>query len=363
MRLNSMWVSGLALAAALGSVAQAADHREAITINEFPSGDLNDIYVFEGERPSRIVLIMTVNPIADPDFAGSYTFSPDILYRFSISNTGDSRPEINIDFTFTPVAGGVQTFTAFTPAGRITGQTTSPTVLSTTPNAPVITEQNGVTIFAGPRDDPFFFDGTGFQRVLNGGSFRGIDSFASFNVSAIVMELPLRLLRGGETGPIEVTGVTYSTFQSDSQADLDAPSRRRAGVEYFQLDRTGVPAVSTALVPGAQRNAFNYAPIRGDGDFFAGIDFTDVIVNSLTNTFGTSAENIAILASVAVPDTLKYDPSAADGFPNGRQPEDDVADVLLSLILNDPAAGDGVDANDRPFLTAFPYLGEPQQAQ
>ena len=364
MRRASSSAATLFAAIAFGSAAFAADHREAVTIQEFPAADLNDIYVFEAPgNPSRIVLMMTVNPVGDPDFATSYNFSPDVLYRFSISNRGDSRPEVNIDFTFSPVVGGAQTFTAFTPRGRVTGDVTRPTVVSTTPNPPVVTTKNRMSIFAGPRDDPFFFDSPGFNRVLNGGAFRGVDGFAGINVSAIVIELPLRFIRQGQGGPIEVTGVTYTRFKSASQEALNAPMRRRAGVQYFQIDRTGVPAVATVLIPGSQRDAFNYAPIRRDSDFFAGIDFTASIVNTLMNTFNTPGENIEILASIAVPDTLKYNPREPDGFPNGRRPQDDVVDTLLSLVLDNPAASDGVDANDRPFLTTFPYLAEPQQAE
>src|SRR5262249_58530130 len=66
------------------------------------------------------------------------------------------------------------------------------------------------------------------------------------------------------------------------------------------------------------------------------------------------------------------------GFPNGRRLEDDVVDIdlrafaegygsflnsLLGLPNRTPnnLLGDGVDANDKPFLTTFPYLASPHQ--
>lgn len=341
--------------------AYAADHLEARGVQETPTADINDIYAFRSpSQPSRVVLIMTVNPLSDPDFAGTYAFSPDVLYRFSISNAGGSQPELNIDFLFEPVVGGVQTYTAFTPVGRITGQTTAPTTAAQ-PNAPLSTRQDGVRIFAGPRDDPFFFDNVGFSRFLNGGDFRGVDGFGEFNVSAIVIELPRRLLRGEDGGSaIEVTGVSYTAAQSSLQADLGAPTRRRAGRTFFQADRMGVPGLASVLVPLDQRDAFNFAPIQDGGDAFAGIDFTSVIVSSLQGLGATQA-NIDILASVAVPDTLKIDLSQPSGFPNGRRPQDDVIDTLLSLILDNPSASDLVDANDARFRNQFPYLAPPQQ--
>jgi hypothetical protein len=56
------------------------------------------------------------------------------------------------------------------------------------------------------------------------------------------------------------------------------------------------------------------------------------------------------------------------GFPNGRRLEDDTVDVALRVVLgvlleeHEPIAetiGDGVDANDVPFLEAFPYVAYP----
>ena len=66
------------------------------------------------------------------------------------------------------------------------------------------------------------------------------------------------------------------------------------------------------------------------------------------------------------------------GFPNGRRLLDDVTDIelralvegygpTLNAVLGVPnrtpnnLLGDGVDANDTPFLSAFPYIGTPHQ--
>jgi hypothetical protein len=66
------------------------------------------------------------------------------------------------------------------------------------------------------------------------------------------------------------------------------------------------------------------------------------------------------------------------GFPNGRRLLDDVVDIevraliegygpTLNAVLGVPnrspnnMIGDGVDANDLPFLSAFPYIGTPHQ--
>ena len=56
------------------------------------------------------------------------------------------------------------------------------------------------------------------------------------------------------------------------------------------------------------------------------------------------------------------------GFPNGRRLTDDVVDIELRVVegillpppdKRDVPLGDGVDRNDKPFLSAFPYLAAP----
>jgi hypothetical protein len=347
----------LSLAFAAGP-APAADHREAPTINRLPTADINDIYAFRNpSRSSRLVLVMTVNPLSVPDFAGSYAFSPDVLYRFEIDNNGDARGDRRIDVTFSALAAGAQTFTARFPGRlRVTGAATRPTV-GTTPNPPVIVKAGPPTdikVFAGPRDDPFFFDAVGFNRTLAGtGTFRGINSFGGFNVSAIVVELPVNMVKG-PGNRLQITGFTYHR-----NGTFDAPPRTPRttvdGVNYVQVERVGNPVVNTVLIPGLLKDAFNYGLPRNDAR-----NFGQVILASL-NAFGTSPANIAILANVALPDTLKLNLAQADGFPNGRRLQDDVIDTLLTLITNGALTGDGVGADDSAFLATFPYLAAPRQ--
>jgi hypothetical protein len=108
-----------------------------------------------------------------------------------------------------------------------------------------------------------------------------------------------------------------------------------------------------------KKDLFNLAVPKDDGALFAA-DFVDKLQH-----LGTNATNIGILASVAVPDTLKFDPAMPSHFPNGRALADDVIDTLLFFIFNQPAdastASDGVPKNDVDFLTTFPYLAPPHQ--
>ena len=63
--------------------------------------------------------------------------------------------------------------------------------------------------------------------------------------------------------------------------------------------------------------------------------------------------------------------ATSPGFPNGRRLGDDVVDIALRAMAGatplTPAfntginaqLGDGVAANDKPFLTAFPFVATP----
>jgi hypothetical protein len=71
---------------------------------------------------------------------------------------------------------------------------------------------NGTRIFAGPRDDPFFFDLARFKEIIAGTApgFNnpGSDTFAGTNVMSIVVEVPKSLLGSGAA--ISMWGETKS---------------------------------------------------------------------------------------------------------------------------------------------------------
>jgi len=90
--------------------------------------------------------------------------------------------------------------------------------------------------------------------------------------------------------------------------------------------------------------------------------------------------NTSIAPSAAVGAGNRLGVLAGDlaGFPNGRRLEDDVVDIelrafaqgygaFLHTVLGLPnkspnnLLGDGVDANDKPFLAHFPYVAPPHQ--
>jgi hypothetical protein len=326
------------------SAAWASDHHDAPLVFEFLPGDISDLYVFRSpERQHKLVLVLTVNPAAVPAFAEAYVFSQELLYRLAVDSDGDAVADREISFAFTPIADGPQTVTITLPDGTvIEGEATAPTVEEDGPNPPVVIEDPwvpGVRAFAGPRDDPFFFDAVGYERMLNGGDFTGTNTFAGLNVSAIVIELPIGLLADGSQ---QLAFSAFTSYRPDEGAIEDT------------LDRVGNPFVLGALIPFDQRDAFNSGLPENDA-----ADFEAVVLDTLAD-MGASSADAAELTSFAVPDTLKLDLRQEIGYPNGRLLTDDVIDRLLPLIFGAPTS-DGVDANDKPFLDTFPYLAPPHQ--
>src|SRR5262249_40951680 len=116
---------------------------------------------------------------------------------------------------------------------------------------------SGVSFFAGLTDDPFFFDIVGFNRFV--GSIlahtpdpsqlnRGRDSFAGYNIHMIALSVPASMLRGRPNN--HVIGVSGATLRKQKQNE-DSEGNNNP---FVQVDRMGVPAVNTALIPFARKN-------------------------------------------------------------------------------------------------------------
>ena len=127
----------------------------------------------------------------------------------------------------------------------------------------------------------------------------------------------------------------------------------------------GNPAVNTALIPAAMKDAFNFGQPKNDPS-----DFATVILDQIASLDAkfcplhpmdckTPNPNIPLLASVAVPDVLRFASQQPDGYPNGRQLADRTTDILISLILQLPGFSDGT--NVKTYCSLFPFLGPPLQ--
>jgi hypothetical protein len=67
----------------------------------------------------------------------------------------------------------------------------------------IVATNNGMSFFAGPRDDPFFMDFAQYSAIIGGmaTSFNnpGSDTFAGTNVMSIVVEVPKAMVGGTGT--------------------------------------------------------------------------------------------------------------------------------------------------------------------
>ena len=367
----------------------AADHGDAPYLALDRSADIADTYLFlDPSDNTRVIVSGTINGFIVPNEMVNFgIFDENLRYRFEIENTGDARPDLFIDVTFTPKrtsATQVQTATVTFSSGQtFTAPATVPN-LNPTPPDPVITTDSatGIQFFAGVTDDPFNFDITGFNRfvasVLAGTPrvdastlMRGRDSFAGYNILSIVMSIPRDLLRAGSN---EI-GANFLTQRRSSQVVARRSIGNRAvGVgRWTTIDRMATPAVNVALIPFARKDEFNSATTQDD----ANGRFAASIVGTL-RALGTDDMSIGILASVAVargdfvrvnlnmPNTNVGQPDAQGmrdnaGFPNGRRFGDDVVDTELFFINNRRPLSDNANLPDVPYRTTFPYIAPPHQ--
>jgi Domain of unknown function (DUF4331) len=200
-----------AAVAGLAHWARAADHRDSTVLSANPARDIADVYSFRSPaNPGNLVLVMTVSGLIPPAEASTTFFDPGVLYQWKIDNTGDAVEDLVVQAFATgtgtdqvihfrgPVAPEVTGTTNRIPDGDELLQ-----VALSTEDTPVTASASGVTVFAGVRDDPFFFDLGQFQQIVAGNATAfnnpGTDTFAGTNVLALVFEVPIAQLGGSST--------------------------------------------------------------------------------------------------------------------------------------------------------------------
>ncbi len=161
----------------------------------------------------------------------------------------------------------------------------------------------------------------------------------------------------------KIVGVVILAVVAQSGCNNDDSTSPTTG-NYVQVDRMAIPALNTALIPSAQKESFNRSNPSGDAVTFKAAvisSITALRANVATRGLGPETGTLtpAQLADVIIPDVVTIDFASAVNFPNGRDPDDDVIDGVLSLVLN-RAVGDGI-VSDNTILATFPYLGVPNK--
>ncbi len=183
---------------------QAADHTDPPAA--FPAAgdaaDIGDLYAWHDANATTLTVVLTfagpLPPVADQ----TGTYDADVLYGIHIDNNDDdiANHDIWVRFAQNDLGEwGLQATGLPGEAGPVEGA--------------VETELSGTSarIWAGLRDDPFFFDLEGFQDTLSTGALAfdpTRDSFAGANVTAIVLEVPVSAAMGGNTDPLQIWATT-----------------------------------------------------------------------------------------------------------------------------------------------------------
>lgn len=202
------------------------------------------------------------------------------------------------------------------------------------------------------------------------------------NKSFKTILMPLALTGGLLTACSDNDDPTTPT--TPAPTTLDFNFRTEAPGDYMRVDRSGMPAISTALI--ASKDSYNESNPTDD---IAGT-FVPEILNSLTSlhtaldsqlmgleltpctVVGDGSGSCAAFAvPLIIPDTVKLNTDSAAGFPNGRLLSDPVIDVTLAVALLELAGDTPPHApealvgilnpaeNDKPFSTEFPFLATP----
>ncbi len=226
----------VAVAAIKAGTLTASDHQDTPLVEMSPRFDINDVYAFPSPtNPSRTVLVLGTSSPITPAQTPSFTFGnkDQELYQIKVDNTGDAREDLVFQITFTGKAGkqkvtlrgpvapnSVGTSNTLVGGKKIKGSTNT-----------IITASNGIKLFAGPRDDPFFIDLEQFFSILPDrkpergplseitqgpltfrpatGPNPAVDYLRGINDMAIVIELPTAMLANSATnGRFGVWGTT-----------------------------------------------------------------------------------------------------------------------------------------------------------
>lgn len=324
----------------------AADHLDSPTVSALGSTDLTDVYAYSTNDSTRTVLIANVNPGAGVLPNSTTLFGTGVQYNITVDTNGDANPDVTYLLRF--AAGSPQTVKIWRNGVLWGAGTTGQTIVLA----------SGTKLWAGLRDDPFFFDLDAFKGNILGASngrmlcdANKVDFFKGLNVSSIVLLVPNAELGGnGKT-----VGVSANT------------AVQKAG-KWVQVDQMGRPGINTVfnnhLVAGdASVNSVKELFNRTLPSEQAGLGFKANVIATLkavSTAFAhpyTDAEASG-LADVLVPDVLTYKVGDKTGFLNGRRLSDDVIDTLLAVGANTPGASDCI-ANDSTFSGSFPYEGTP----
>lgn len=410
----------------------ASSHREAPLISMDPVADNTDLYAFVSpDKPDTVTIIGNWIPFEEPAGGPNFNaFGDGLLYQFHIDNDGDGLDDKTFTFRFSTLVGNPNTFlyntgpvddinspnlnvrqfyyVALTENGkqwpnssdilkssiRVAPANVGPRSF---PNYNAVAAQavtnvgQGITVFAGPRDDPFFVDlgsifDLGGLRPLNSlhilppkDTQAGVDGLKGYNVHSIAIQVPIAMLtsngkKNAADNAASTIGIWASTSRRSTTVLTTDGKKRETGV-YRQVSRLGNPLINEVVVPIGFKDYWNSQSPRNDSQFAGGAlnpelaKLINVLYPATADIKETGRTDLQLVLLQGLPglnstgdrimDMLRLNtgipPCTADspiddvgdcrklgafyedkadlaGWPNGRRLGDDVTDIALRAI-------------------------------
>jgi hypothetical protein len=443
----------------------ASSHREAPITALDRSADVTDWYAFVSyDNPNNVTLILNVDPLLEPANGPNYfPFDPNVVYQMLVDNNQDGIPDVIFQFRFSTQIRDPRLFTGF--VGDLAGvpaitslsgagseglslrQTYTVTMIKngkstvlnggqtlyavpsnvgpkTMPNYQSLFNQginslgNGITVWAGTADDPFFIDLGAFFDSVNFRSGVGPvlsptidadnshnyapDAVGGYNVNSIVLEVPITLLTvDGAIHPASAKQAVIGTYGSTARHQItvrQSPTPDQNFGTLQQVNREGNSLINEAIIGTGFKDRFSMDFPVNDKQFASFVlePVAAGVLSSLgvpvppnprkdllllvqyeppicpgcgPNDAGPVADLLRL--NTGIPPTpvgsqnrLGFIAGDVAGYPNGRRPIDDVFDISLRAIegiLVDSskyglALGDGVNTKTEGFNNSFPYV-------
>jgi hypothetical protein len=425
----------------------ALDHKADIT-------DVFAFRSYDPGSTNSITMILCVDPLLEPANGPNwFPFDPEILYTINVDNDNDALPDVIFQFRFVTEQRLPNLFQVYAgvPGGAIAPINSPPPVAPGTPIVPdriddfsdaglgmrqrytagmvkdgvgtplfnsdgspfyavpanagprtmsysalyaagTYSLSNGIQVFAGTVDDPFWIDLGGAFDTLNTSKAPPVlsaaedaalvnaaaDTVSGYAVNAIAIEVPIAMLT--RTGAIEAPSSTAATLGVWATTSRRRTTVRRSPLPpvssgvFHQIQRMGNPLVNELLIGTGHKDRFSMDRPSADAQFAS--FFLDPalprVVNALTAggvaipgvprtdllPLVTYAPPIAAAGTPSGPvaDLLRLNTGVAPtaeasinrlgllggdpaGFPNGRRLQDDVTDVALRLVAGGVLAG------------------------
>jgi hypothetical protein len=347
----------------------------------------------------------------------------------ALDGAGAAGLSLRQTYTVTMVKGGVSTVLTDSahPSLFAVPSNVGP---RTMPNYPALAAQgmytldNGIKVFAGTVDDPFYidlgaaFDSLNFRTAAGGGVLSAAadaddhtntapDYVSGYNVNTIAIEVPITML----TSTVTLLTATsknatlgfWGTTSRRSVTVRRAPNPLASSGSWSQVQRMGNPLINELIIGTGSKDFWSMSFPVNDSQF-AAFDLDPLLARVLNAIYGiaiptpprtdllplvTYAPPIAAPGTTAGPiaDLLRLNIGVAPtpensrkrlgllagdaaGFPNGRRVSDDVTDIAARAVAGILAGpqynykiGDGVNTNDVPYQETFPYVAWAQSGR